>query len=147
MFMQETYFERGSWSLRNGHTECSRILLCFILLILLRRVRYSGFVIVGVSDSLTWSSNILEILLDVLIERVQRLELSILLEEHPPLNEPWKPGTSLVFGELSERYGKDIVEFFQCSLLGFWHEEEDHNEGYDVQSGVETKSTCGCESC
>ena len=27
-----------------------------------------------------------------------------------------------------------VIQFFQSPLLGFWNEEEDHDEGYHIQA-------------
>jgi hypothetical protein len=40
---------------------------------------------------------------------VQRLEVGILLEEDPALDEPWEPGASLVLGKGRYRYAEDLV--------------------------------------
>jgi hypothetical protein len=40
---------------------------------------------------------------------VQRLEVGILLEEDPALDEPWEPGASLILGKGRHWYAKDLV--------------------------------------
>ena len=45
-----------------------------------------------------------------------------------------------------DTYSKDVVEFLQRPLLCLRHEEEDHDEGDNVEAGVETESTNGVEA-
>lgn len=38
-------------------------------------------------------------------------------------------------------YSEDVIKLFKRSLLGFRHEEEDHDEGHCVETSVEAKGT------
>jgi hypothetical protein len=47
----------------------------------------------------------------------------------------------LIFHEDLGRDGKDVIKFFESALLGLGNPEEDHNEGYYVEAGIEAECT------
>lgn len=58
------------------------------------------------------------------------LRLGLALFAQNPFSRP--PGDlflELEAGMAASRYAKDVVEFFESSLLRFWEEEEDQAEG------------------
>lgn len=77
--------------------------------------------------------------IDGLVHLIERLESSVPLPQNPTLNPPRRSFSSLVSHELLRRHSKDIIQFLQSSLFRLRNKEEDHNEGADVQAGVETK--------
>jgi hypothetical protein len=89
-----------------------------------------------VSRDLTWTSDILQVLLDTFVKVVQRFQLSTPSEEHVALEPPWQPRAGLVRHEMSRWHGEDVIELFEGSLFGFWHEEENHDQGTHVEATV-----------
>lgn len=53
------------------------------------------------------------------VEVVERLQDSVLLEEHPALEPPWESLAELVLDESGSGETKDVVQFFEGTLLGF----------------------------
>lgn len=80
------------------------------------------------------------------LEVVERLLLGVLLEEDPALEPPGESDGGLVLGELADGDGEDPVELLEGALLGLRDEEKDHDEGNDVETGVEAKGTDGVET-
>lgn len=64
--------------------------------------------------------DISQITSNIAVKCVQRHQPGALVPENITLNEPRKPGTSLVADEAAEWDGKDVVEFFKRSLLLDW---------------------------
>lgn len=53
------------------------------------------------------------------LQYIQRLGGVGILEEDPSLNEVGKNLSHLVFSEYMDRHAENLVQLFQCSLLGF----------------------------
>lgn len=53
----------------------------------------------------------------------------------------------LIANEASAWNSKDVIEFLEGSLFCLRDKEEDHDEGHNVETGVEAESTCWGESC
>lgn len=80
-----------------------------------------------------------------MLEVVQRLLLGVALPEDVALEPVGESNLELVAGELADGKGKDPVEFLEGSLLGLRDPEEDHDEGDDVETSIETESTDDAE--
>jgi hypothetical protein len=50
---------------------------------------------------------------------VEWLENGVVLEEHPALEPPWESLAELVLDESGSGETKDVVQFFEGTLLGF----------------------------
>jgi len=94
-----------------------------------------------------------------LVKVIQRLQLHVLSQENIPLDPVRQEGIELIASVSRGGDGKDVVELFERSLFRFynpiglpsvsfsfeqrkkvtWEEEEDHDEGDDVQAGIESK--------
>jgi hypothetical protein len=61
------------------------------------------------------------------VKLIQRLQLRTLIHEDPAADPPRQRLRRLVLHESSGRYGEDVVKFLKGMLLGFGHEEEDHD--------------------
>lgn len=72
---------------------------------------------------------------------VKRLERGILLEKDPPLDEPWKSLPNLVVDELGSRQAENVIELFQSSLFCFGDPQEDHDQGNDIEAGIQAECT------
>jgi hypothetical protein len=72
---------------------------------------------------------------------IERFQLRITLPQHPSFEPPRRSFTSLVGDELLARDGEDVVELFQGPLLGFRYKEEDHDEGANIETGIESEGT------
>lgn len=82
----------------------------------------------------------------MLLEGVERLQLSVAVEEDPALEEVGNRLGNLVVRKAGGGQSKDPVELFQRTLLGLGNPEQDHKEGNDVETSVETKGTNNVES-
>lgn len=76
-----------------------------------------------------------------MVTYIERLQLSVTLPQDPPLEPPRCSFSSLVCDKLLARNCKDVIKLLQSSLLCFRNKEEDHDEGKDVQTGVEAECT------
>ena len=76
---------------------------------------------------------------------VERLQFRILLPQDVPLEPPRYSFAGLVSNELLARYCEDVVKLLQGSLLGFRHEEEDHDECDDIEASVKSKGASRSE--
>lgn len=75
-----------------------------------------------------------------LVEVVEGLEGDLLAED-VPLDEVGKESVDLVRSVLAGRDTEDVVELLESELLSLRKEEEDHDKGSHVESGVESEST------
>lgn len=69
-----------------------------------------------------------------MVELVQWLQVRILLTEDIALDPPWENLEHLVSHMLACGDSKDVIEFFKGTLLGLGNPDEDHDEGYNVES-------------
>lgn len=51
----------------------------------------------------------------------------------------------LIGDESLSWHGKDVVEFFESPLFRLGDEEEDHDQGDDIETGVKAEGTGWCE--
>ena len=75
------------------------------------------------------------------IEVVERLQLGILSEEHVALEPPGQCFGKLVLGVHTSGYSKDVVQFFERTLLGLGYEQEDKTQGSNIKAGVKGECT------
>lgn len=77
------------------------------------------------------------------VKAPQRRAWSNLAPEDVGLDPPRQHLAGLVGHELACRDGEDVVELLERALLGLGHEEEDHDEGDEVEAGVEAEGAGG----
>lgn len=80
-------------------------------------------------------------LLVLVLKVVEWLENGVLAEEDPSLNEVWEGLGELVVHVGASWDGEDVVQLLESALLGLWNPEEDHDEGDEVEAGVEAEGT------
>jgi len=73
------------------------------------------------------------------LRSVQVSKVGVLVAEKVSLEEVRKSLLDLVRGKLARGNGKDLVELLKGTLLSFRKQEEDHDEGNDVETGVEAE--------
>ena len=79
------------------------------------------------------------------VKVVQRLQSRTLLEQHVALDPPWQGFGELVLSVNPRRYSKDVIQLFECSLLGLWYEEENEDQRRQIEPGIKGESTYGVE--
>lgn len=83
--------------------------------------------------------NELLVISDVSIESPKARARTDLLAQDPGLEPPWQDSEALVLHEGTSWGGEDVVELLEGALLGLWHPEEQHDEGENVETGVEAE--------
>lgn len=71
-----------------------------------------------------------------LVELVEWFENCMLISENVVLEPPRNPSSKVVSDGGAGRDRENVVQLFQCSLLGFWDKQEDHAEGQHIQRAM-----------
>ena len=75
------------------------------------------------------------------LESVERWAEGIVLSHNIALEPPGHNGADLVLDVDVGWDSEDVVQLLERPLLGLWHEQEDHEKGGNVETGVETEGT------